>query len=332
MVKSDYMELDIDKVKLDVDNPRIKMYLENYENISADGIALALNTSASDGQSSFSSLKESIKVNGGIINPIIVNHDSNGEYIVIEGNTRLQIYKDFLKNGVEGNWNKIRCIVYEKLCEADIHSIRLQSHLVGPRDWDPYSKAKYLEFLMNKQRLPMASIISFCGGKKNEITKLVDAYIDMQNEYVPLAKEMEFDVDYKDFSKFSELQNHSISESLVLNDFTKKDFAKWVLNGNIDTAQNVRKIPIILKNKLARDEFLKTNITKAMTKVFSPATDFDCNSIDYIELCKALTNKLDLIELKEAKYLASEDGQEKRDYLLTLIDTINYVLDDNEED
>ena len=40
--------------------------------------------------------KESIKKNGGIFTPIIVNHKtSDDRYIVIEGNTRLKFYQEF---------------------------------------------------------------------------------------------------------------------------------------------------------------------------------------------------------------------------------------------
>lgn len=332
MTKSRYEELDINLIELDVDNPRIKMYLENYNEITAEGIALALNTSASDGQTSFSSLKESIRVNGGVINPIIVNERKDGSFVVIEGNTRLQIYKDFLTQGVSGDWSKIRAIVYSNLSDEEIHSIRLQSHLVGPRDWDPYSKAKYLDYLMNTERLPIASIISFCGGKKTEINKLVAAYRDMQQYYVPKIKELDLDIDYRDFSKYSELQNKGILEALVFNNYTKSDFTDWVINGNIDTAQNVRQIPAVLKNKAAKEEFLKTNISNAVTKISSSTnTNLDLSSVDYLDLTRVLTNKLDKFELKEAKFLMSPEGEEKKSALIVLRDSLNFLLEDLED-
>ena len=103
------------------------------------------------------------------------------------------IYKDFQYSDPEGPWNTIRCIVYENLSKDDIHSIRLQSHLVGPRDWDPYSKAKYLDQLSNVERLPMETIISMCGGKKSEIIKLINAYTDMTKYYFPKINNLGID-------------------------------------------------------------------------------------------------------------------------------------------
>ena len=138
---SSYTEIDTALLDLDFTNPRIQNYLQNYPEESRSGELLAMLLGT--GTDSCASLKESIKEHGGIINPIIVNHFPDGRYVVIEGNTRLQIYRDFIRDNVPGNWNKIRAIIYENLENNEMHSIRLQAHLVGPRDWDAYAKAKY---------------------------------------------------------------------------------------------------------------------------------------------------------------------------------------------
>ena len=93
------MSLPIKDVSLDKNNPRIKQYLEIYgDNITAECVALALSYSGSgDNSTSYQTLRESIKVSQGIIHPIVVNKDEEGTYTVIEGNTRLQIYKEFLE-------------------------------------------------------------------------------------------------------------------------------------------------------------------------------------------------------------------------------------------
>ena len=332
MAESRYMELDINVVELDSENPRIKVFLDNFKNPTAADIALALNGASNDGPTSINSLKESIRVNGGIINPIIVNYKSaENKYVAIEGNTRLQIYKEFASAEPDSNkWKRIRSVVYTDLKDDDIHSIRLQSHLVGPRDWEPYSKAKYLDYLWTKEKLPINTIISFCGGKKSEIFKLVYAYRDMQEYYVKKIDESdgEYEFDARDFSKYSELQNKGIIDALLHNGFNKEDFTNWVLERHIDTAQNVRQLPLILKDKAAREEFLKTNITKAMTKlnIQTAASNIDLTTIDYLDLCKALRIKLDSIQYKDVVKIWSEEGQEVRSALLGVVDSIDFVL------
>lgn len=262
----DYLKLSINDIDLDLNNPRIKQWLEIYgDEITSEAIALALSASSgASNTSSYTALKESIRVNRGIINPIIVNRNSNGTCVVIEGNTRLQIYKEFASMDPEGPWNEIIAIVYDKLPEENIHAIRLQTHLVGPRDWDPFSKAKYLNQLSNIDKLPMSMIISFCGGKGAEIKKLIEAYTDMVTYYFPEASSAEMDPDPREFSKFAELQNSAVTQALLVHKYSKTDFAKWVVGGNIDTAQNVRRIPAILANLNAREVFMKSTISEAV--------------------------------------------------------------------
>ncbi len=330
---STYQELDIYSIELDHNNPRIKMFLEMYgDNITAEAIALALNSSASDGSTSFLSLKESIRVNKGIINPIIVNHVSDGKYLVIEGNTRLQIYRDFDSKDSSGIWKKIRAIVYENLTEEEIHSIRLQSHMVGPRDWDPYSKAKYLYHLCYEEHLPMTTIISYCGGKKSEILKLIDAYDTMQKYYIPRAKEMGVDVDIREFSKFAEFKNKPITDAMLFAHYEPGDFALWVINGNVDKAQNVRQLPQVLKEPEAKKEFLKTNLTNAIKKLnITVNSTVDLSTVSYDELGSAFLSKLRNISYAESKSLKKKETKEYEDKMTLLIDIfseLEMMLDD----
>ncbi len=122
-MQSRYMELKVDKIELDFDNPRIAKYVEQYgkNQITSEALSLALGRGSDDKSgTSYSSLKESIKSNGGIIHPIIVNKNIDDKYVVIEGNTRVQIYKEFFQNNVPGEWNENRAIVYENLDEREI--------------------------------------------------------------------------------------------------------------------------------------------------------------------------------------------------------------------
>lgn len=328
-MNSTYQELKIDLLELDIQNPRISQYLDMYgDNVSAEGIALALTGSATDGSTSFSALRESIRVNKGIIHPIIVNHTTDGKYIVIEGNTRLQIYREFFSRTNDSIWESIRCIVYEGLTKAEIDSIRLQSHMVGPRDWDAYSKAKYLNQLYTVDGLPINTIIDFCGGKKSEILKLIDAYNDMQMYYVPLLDGEA--PDPREFSKFSELQNRSIKNALNANGYTEKDFSNWVLNHNIDTAMNVRLLPEILADPAAKKEFLKSTVSDAIRKLntATPQT-IDLKSVRYDELAKALTGKLRNILWEEVKALRNEEdtnAQKRKNMLFELKSELDDLL------
>lgn len=338
MLTSEYMELNISDVELDYENPRIAKYVEMYgkDKITSEALSLILGGGTDDKNgTSYTSLKESIKSNGGIIHPIIVNKiTATNKYVVIEGNTRVQIYKELLQAGVEGEWNIIRSIVYDDLDETDIHAIRLQSHLVGPRDWDPYSKAKYLNYLSNKKKLPITQIISFCGGKQSEVKKMIDAYNDMEEYYRSnLSDDSEFD--QRKFSAFSELQNQQIRETLLRNGYSKNDFAKWVINGNFDTMQSVRQLPAIFNNKDATKVFFEENAKEAMKIV--AAQEINTKSYDsnaYESIAAELLQKLDSIEYKEIKKLRDDpDYENKKSMLITLYETLDTIVKEiSEED
>lgn len=326
----DYLKIPIEQIELDLDNPRIKQWLEIYgDEITSEAIALAL--SASSGAtttSSYTTLKESIKVNKGIINPIIVNKNADGKLVVIEGNTRLQIYKEFAAVDPEGPWNEIIAIVYDNLPIENIHAIRLQTHLVGPRDWDPFSKAKYLNQLSNIDKMPMNMIISFCGGKSTEIKKLIDAYVDMTTYYFPEAKEAEMDPDPREFSKFSELQNSSVAQSLLVHKYTKKDFAKWVVNGNIDTAQNVRQLPRILANPIAKSVFLKSTISEAVKHLNADEKGLKgLNKVPMDDLVVELIHRCRDIGYSQIKSLRDDPRYaEQRENIVDLADELEEIL------
>ena len=332
-MKGIYKELKIETIELDMSNPRIAKYIEMYdkENLSSEAIALALGSGVEDsGQTNYNSLFNSIKTNKGIIHPILVNHQEDGKYVVIEGNTRLKIYQEFKENNVDGDWDTIPCIVYEKLSTDEIHAIRLQSHLVGPREWDPYSKAKYLYNLCYVENLPMNQIIDFCGGRTNEIMKFIHAYQDMEKYYRPqLESEDEFD--QREFSKFMELQKGSVKES-VLSQFTMEDYAKWVIDGIVDTAINVRNLPQILKDEKATKKLLKSNIKEAYELTITNKPEYkDLNTVSLEQLCIEITNRIYNMQLKDYKEI--KNGESELGASITnLKSTLDWFVEDINKD
>jgi ParB-like chromosome segregation protein Spo0J len=170
----------VDQLVLDTNNPRIAKWLEMYRgDVGEAAMKLALVAGGRDSDvagPSYTSLKQSIRTNGGVIHPVIVNKEPNGRLLVVEGNTRTVIYREFKLPGDDGRWDKIPAMIYEDMSQELIDAIRLQAHLVGAREWDPYSKAWYLNKLRNDLHLPFAQVVDFCGGDAREVEKLISAY------------------------------------------------------------------------------------------------------------------------------------------------------------
>lgn len=289
-------------LKLDPRNPRIAPMTDSLSVPPVEEwILMALGKfSSADEDSptatSYSSLKESIRASGGVMQPIIVVPEEGGGYTVIEGNTRVAIYHDLGKDGTAGDWSSIPAIVHGAGDEAGEHAIRLQAHLVGPRQWRPYAKAKYLYDLLHKNKLDVSTIVSICGGpgKRREIEEYIQAFSDMQEYYVPLLQGVP--VDQSRFSAFVELQKPSVQNSLTAHGHTKTDFSKWLGTPGVDAKfkplLTVRQIPRILANPLAKQKFLARDATEAIRLLEQPASTEVIKDASLEQLASALTVKI----------------------------------------
>lgn len=304
-----YQNLPIQSIELDLSNPRIKLFLETVykKDPTAKQIHLALG-GGGDASSSFAQLKNSIETNGGIIQPILVNKIGE-KYICVEGNTRVAIYRDFLDYEVSGDWSTIPAMVYENLTEEGMDAIRLQAHLVGPRDWDPYSKAKYLHYLRHKEHMAFDRIIDFCGGDRRSIQQYIQAYADMEKHYRPIAGDENFDPSR--FSAFKEFQSIStLQEALAANDFGKNDFARWVCDGKFNPIMQVRQLPAVLGNPRALDIFLQHGMKRAIDVLDRPAVGTELAKASLGQLARTLTEALDRIPYREGTALKENPQSE----------------------
>lgn len=325
-MKTEYRQLPLEMVELDYENPRIARMLEIYKSneIPPEAVALALGSS----EASYESLKSSILTNQGIINPIVVQKIDIDKYKVIEGNTRVQIYRKFVEDGEKGNWKSINAIVYEDVDSTTIHSIRLQAHLIGPRDWDAYSKGKYLYYLKHEALLPMNVIISYCGGKASEVKNMIEAYIDMEKYYRPLCTDDFFN--HKNYSAFIEIQRKAIVDSLAGHKYGKKDFAKWLYEEKFDRLEDIRQLPNILNSPNAMKEFLKHG-SKAAIKILAveEITNDKLKDIPYELLAAELKKRMVDISVLEITYLATDIAySDKLQKLQNVFDAINFVLEE----
>lgn len=281
------------------------------------------------------SLRESIRENKGIINPIVVNKRPDGSFVVIEGNTRLQIYRDFKKNNVPGHWEKIRAIVYDDLNDDSMHAIRLQAHLVGPREWGPYSKAMYLNHLDKVEHMPMTTLISFCGGnsKATEIRNMIAAYNDMESFYRPLCDD-DSQFDTRKFHGFVELQNRNILDSLTAHGYSKVDFSQWIIDDRFNTLQDVRRIPEILNSKKASEIFFKENSREAKKILAIEEINLDqLKDVPYELLAQELSKRMINMGIREVNHLRDDcDYSKKLESLENVYDDIQLVLDEVKKD
>jgi hypothetical protein len=326
-----FKRLPIDEIELDSQNPRIAKWVEQYgDKITAEDMSLALNagdTSSGEASTTFVSLRESIKTNGGLIHPIIVSIRADDRYLVIEGNTRALIYREFRDQNVPGDWGTIPAMVHDGLTDADVEAIRLQAHLVGPRPWDPYSKAKYLNHLSNCRHLTLAQIVDFCGNKSTEVQNYIAAYRDMERHYRPqLESDDQFDP--RSFSAFVELQNPRVVDGLLRHGFDKDVFARWVRDELLVPLNTVRQLPRILSNDKVRKIFLKNGAREAIRLLDIPEDLAALKDAPLEILARELSTRILRLSYEDLNRLREESRGDQVDALKDARDQLTQLCAD----
>ena len=327
-----HRELDVDSVDYDTENPRIKKALEKYgDKLNAGRIYFALR-SATDGihgTSSYDGLRDSILAHGGIASPIIVTDRGHG-YVCIDGNTRLAIYKQFLKERAEDRWSTIKAVILEDVEQYDIEKIRVAAHLVGAREWPAYEKARYLHYLRNQEFMDFSEMIALCGGNKRDIERQIDAYHDMNEYYRDVVDDGAFKIDR--FSGFVELQKPGIKDAIFDAGLELEDFGEWIRDGKIYRLADVRQLPKVLPDEEAKEIFLgggPRSIEKAVRRLDQRAdagrgsgssgrTSLATASLH--QLVEALSRRINDLPYSEVRVLKNREIPEASEQLRTLED------------
>jgi hypothetical protein len=118
-------------------------------------------------------LLQSIKANGGLIDPLVVR---DGDYTVIEGNSRLAAYR-LLASKDPIKWGMVKCCLIPSDIEDDLISSLLgEYHIIGRKDWAPYEQAGYLWRRYSKYHIPTAKIEQEIGLSEKTIKQYIEVY------------------------------------------------------------------------------------------------------------------------------------------------------------
>ena len=329
--------LKVEAISFDADNPRIKKALEKYgDQINAARIHFALRSAADgvNGTSSYTRLKDSIRASGGVIAPIIVVPKGD-QYVCIDGNTRLAIYKHFPKEGVKGEWSQIKAIILKDASQRDIETIRVSAHLVGSREWPAYEKARYLHDLRNEKFMDYNEMIALCGGNKTDIERQIDAYHDMNEYYRDMVDDTAFQIDR--FSGFVELQKPRIKDAIFENGLELKDFGEWIRDGNIRRLEDVRQLPKVLHDDEARrifleggpdsvDEAIKFLDRKVADQLGKNEKEISLEDASVYHLAEVLARRINDFPLSELRSLR-EKSQDNADDKISTMEILSANLD-----
>lgn len=121
-------------------------------------------------------LKNSIRVNGGLIEPIYVKDN-----VVLEGNRRLAAYRLLVREDPI-KWASIRAFVLPTTVTPDqIFSLLGTMHIIGKTPWSPFEQAAYLQKRITTSRKNIDAIADELGLTRAAAHKYIATYELMVN-------------------------------------------------------------------------------------------------------------------------------------------------------
>ena len=346
----EYKDIDIELIEFDLENPRIIKELSAIaeKDRSNHAPALLILSHSDEPGPAREELEKSIIANDGISRAIelIALEDSTSEkkYKVVDGNTRLAVYKKLKKKDPENqSWHKISSCIYsdvnkDKLKEK-LDDIRLLAHFMPVKQWSLYAKGQYINKLCITKDFD--EIALKLGGRTSIIRELHKAYIFFTEHYEEVCKEGDniAGADESKFSHFVEAGKGSVEIALESHfdslDDGKRQFANWVSKGKFRRAIDVRDLPAVLDDDNAREAFIKGTVKDiAQAKDLLPKfgiVDIKLNEADIENLCVALASKLASIDRRTMDLIKDGTMSSTSDSLMLLAIDLEKIIEEIEE-
>ena len=246
----------LDILILDETNPRIGLYKDSQlkATLSAEDIRHAIVNRSPE---AYAKLRDSIEINQGIINPIWIGPAQGSLHLVIEGNTRVLIYRELAEKYPSSDiWKSISANVLPVgIQDSQINFIRLEAHLRGVTEWDAYERARYLYILSEREGYSVRRLEQLTRLGRSEIETEIRAFRDMSEVYNTRYPDDPYHS--QKFSYFVEYErSNRIKQEMSKNGLGLPDFCDWVGTGRMPKAENVRRLTDILENNTATRHFL----------------------------------------------------------------------------
>ncbi len=166
----DYKE--IGQLKFFKDNPRVYACtygVQNFQSMTEDEQQELIYEKLLE-EPSVTNLEPEIKRHGGLMEPILVRWDTKE---VIEGNSRLAVYRKFCDKEVAGEWELIHCKIIHSLEEELQDAFLSQIHVKGKTQWSAYEKANF-SYVRKEGGSSVDKIAELFGESKATITTRIN--------------------------------------------------------------------------------------------------------------------------------------------------------------
>lgn len=288
-LRDDYM--DILDLKFLKDNPRVYACTHGEPDFNRlpEGEQQELIYKKLLKEPSVKNLKREIERHGGLIESILVRYDTKE---VIEGNSRLAVYRKFRQENVEGEWGLIPCDIVSSLTDEQQFAFLNQIHVKGKTQWSAYEKANFA-YVRRKAGWGIERIADLFGESEATIRKRVDVVQMMKNNQ---------DNEKSHFSYYDVIvRNPKIKKQVgsedglpnLLNDI--RNFGDTD-EENAFTAKDLRdKLPVVLKNKKVSKKFKENELDFEDAYQRSKKSDLE----DKVKRADGLLDDISISEVKQ---------------------------------
>lgn len=256
-LRLDHDLIEIDRLKFLKENPRVYSctYGESDFSTKDNEEQQKIIFEKLQKEPSVKNLKPEIKRHGGLMESILIRYDTME---VIEGNSRLAVYRMLNDANEEGNWEQIPCYVVSKLSEEQQAAYLNQIHVKGKTQWSAYEKANFA-YVRKAGKMKFEEIADLFGESPGTIRHRVKS--------IELMKENK-DNEQQHFSYYDVLvRNKTISDEM-----NKAGGLKGLLldiknlgsdeETNTFTAQDLRnKLPVVLKKRKVLKKYIDRKIS-----------------------------------------------------------------------
>lgn len=232
------VEIPVSNLKFYAKNPRVYTILNEDEMEDPDQDTIYSHMQKTE---HVKALRLNIRMNGGLINPILVSRDN----VVIEGNSRLAAYKLLQDKDDPIRWGKIRCHVFqEDLSDDDIFNLLCAFHVNGRKDWNPMEQAGLLYRRQQECMRPIEEIAKERGMKSAEAKNMVTTFSIMKENDDMETSKWSY---YEEFRKIeAEVKKN---EDAVPDVSIRATILDRIKDGTIGESKDLRKIGKLLKLK-----------------------------------------------------------------------------------
>jgi hypothetical protein len=249
-LRIEHARIDIEKIDFDPENPRLRYLKELYPDKTDLDLLF-------DQESDTAWLMKDIK-DKGVIDPIYVRRVGD-RYKCIEGNRRTACQKK-LHEAEPLNprfFSMPARILPEKTTEEQTALLMASFHVAGKVKWAPHEKAGHIYVMLRKMRIPEAELSTTLHMGVPALKREAESFAILEEVYKKV-----------DGGKYADTAQHKwsfFSEMLKIKDLRLKhqsdpnfaaEFCRWIGEGRLPNAVDIRSLPDILSKSKARYLFL----------------------------------------------------------------------------